>query len=104
MPARVPVIAPPSFTLHAHCVRILFEYRDEGRAIFRSINDSANDTASPEVWEEFYPHFDALFENNICNHCYSWATDHLHEVFLGAKDHDLMLIDAGIRCSYEESR
>ena len=104
MAAQVPVIAPPSFTLHARCVRVLFEYRDDGRAIFEPINDAADDTASPKVWEDFSDHFDALFQDKICNHCYSWATDHLHEVFLGAKDHDPMLLDAGISCCYEEPR
>ena len=102
MPSGVPVIAPPSFTLHARCVRILFEHRDEGGTIFKSINDAAYDTASPEVWEEFYTHFDEIFLDDICSYCYSWATDHLHEIFLGAKDHDTMLIDAHMRCSYEE--
>ena len=104
MPAQVPIMAPPSFTLHARCVRVLFEHRDEGRTALKPINDAVDDTASPKVWEEFSPHFDVLFQNNICNHCYAWATDHLHEVFLGAKDHDLMLTDAATHCSYEEHK
>ena len=104
MATSVQLMSPVRFTLHARCVRILFEYRDEGRAEFKSINDSAYDTASPKVWEDFSEHFNALFEEKLCGHCYSWAKDHLHEVFLGAKDHDLMLKDADISCPYEQPR
>lgn len=100
---QMPDTAPPSLTQHPRCVRVLFEYPGKGRAILDPIKNAPYDIARTEVWEESAASFDGLFQKSFCEDCYSWATDRLHEAFLGAKDLDPRLFDAATHCPREEN-